>query len=317
MSFRLFIYYCAVCGAWAAVLGWVLSRVVGHFVTNVLLCALLQGLCLGVLVVVGLSVVDALGNLHPVQAPRIAIAAGVGLVGSLAGAALGQLLYNATSLDAVRAAGLVVGWTMTGLLIGASLGVAELVQGITRGAVRKLVNGVLGGTLGGLLGGILYLFFGLVLGWIFGRSSDQLRSSSAVGYVTLGGCIGLFIGLAQVVLKEAWVKVESGFRAGREMILSKPETTLGRAEGSDMGLFQDPLVEKVHARIVHQGGRYLLADAGSASGTWLNDVPVTEPMPLTSGDAIRLGNTVLRFGERRAAAEDGKRSRRRKRKTAG
>ena len=60
-----------------------------------------------------------------------------------------------------------------------------------------------------------------------------------MGFVALGMCIGLLIGLAQVILKEAWVRVEAGFRAGREMILSKPEVTIGRAESCDIGLFGD------------------------------------------------------------------------------
>ena len=29
------------------------------------------------------------------------------------------------------------------------------------------------------------------------------------------------IGLAQVILKEAWIKVDAGFRAGRELILHR------------------------------------------------------------------------------------------------
>jgi MFS family permease len=303
MSFRLFTYYCAVCGAWAAVLGWALSRVVVHDDTESFVQALLDGGCLG-LIVIGLSVVDALGNLSPGQTgrmtARVGIAVILGLLGSLIGAALGQALYSAIRLPVVK----IVGWTVTGLLIGAALGAAEIVQGMiasgsrARVSRRKLASGVLGGTLGGLLGGGLYLLFGLVLGVVFKKSPGELRSSSAVGYLTLGTCIGLFIGLAQVMLKEAWVKVEEGFRAGRELILSKDETTIGRAEGCDIGLFRDPLVEKLHARIVRQKSWYLLVDAGSPSGTLLNGQPVTEPTGLRSGDLIRLGNSVLRFGER-------------------
>ena len=78
----------------------------------------------------------------------------------------------------------------------------------------------------------------------------------------LGVCIGLLIGLAQVILKEAWIKVEAGFRAGRELMLTKDETTIGRAEGCDLGLFGDNTIEKLHARIVLKNNRYLLEDAG-------------------------------------------------------
>jgi pSer/pThr/pTyr-binding forkhead associated (FHA) protein len=116
--------------------------------------------------------------------------------------------------------------------------------------------------------------------------------------VVLGVCIGLFVGLAQVILKEAWVRVEAGFRPGRELILAKDEVTIGRAETCDIGLFGDASIERLHARILQQGHRYLLADTGSAAGTFVNEQRITEPTPLRSGDSIRVGKSVMRFRER-------------------
>jgi pSer/pThr/pTyr-binding forkhead associated (FHA) protein len=92
--------------------------------------------------------------------------------------------------------------------------------------------------------------------------------------------------------------VDQGFRKGREQILAKQEITIGRAESCDIGLFGDMAVERVHCKIVRQGNQYLLVDAGSTSGTYVNDVRVVQPHPLRSGDAIRLGRCLLRFGER-------------------
>src|SRR5262249_24554584 len=139
----------------------------------------------------------------------------------------------------------------------------------TRGARRKVLNGLLGGAAGGLLGGLLLLLLGF--GWklALGEMARDFWSPSATGFVGLGLCIGLLIGRAQVILKEAWVKVESGFRAGGELILSKPATTIGRAESSDVGLFGDNTVEKTHARILQEGDRYLLEDADTPGGTFL------------------------------------------------
>src|SRR5262249_50329502 len=119
-----------------------------------------------------------------------------------------------------------------------------------------------------------------------------------IGFVILGMCIGLLIGLAQILLKEAWVKVEAGFRAGREMILSKPETTIGRAEACDIGLFGDAKAEKLHAKILQQENSYLLDDVGTPGGTYLNGSKIQGPTPLHSGDEIRVGNSVLRFREK-------------------
>ena len=57
-----------------------------------------------------------------------------------------------------------------------------------------------------------------------------------------------------------------------KLILAKPEITIGRSEGCDIGLFGDPDVDRLHARILHQGDEYLVADAGSAAGTFVNDL---------------------------------------------
>ena len=119
-----------------------------------------------------------------------------------------------------------------------------------------------------------------------------------MGFVALGMCIGLLVGLAQVILKEAWIKVEAGFRAGREMILAKEKTSVGRAEGVDIALFGDAGVEKLHANIVMEGGRYFLVDSTTPGGSFVNDQRVNGRMPLSSGDIIRMGRSILRFYER-------------------
>jgi predicted component of type VI protein secretion system len=116
-------------------------------------------------------------------------------------------------------------------------------------------------------------------------------------------CIGLLIGLAQVILREAWLRVEAGFRKGREVILAKPEITIGRAESCDVGLFGDPQIEKLHARICQDGDHYVLHDEGA--GTYVNDEPVYGSRILHSGDAIRMGKSVLRFGERQKQTSSG------------
>src|SRR5207248_1791394 len=96
-----------------------------------------------------------------------------------------------------------------------------------------------------------------------------------------------------------------GVAAGRGRLPRRPradpdqgETTIGRAEACDLGLFGDPAVERLHARIVLRADGYLLADAAGGGRTLLNDRPVTGPTPLRDGDVIRVGQSVLRFGER-------------------
>jgi hypothetical protein len=177
-------------------------------------------------------------------------------------------------------------------------------------AIRKVINGIIGGAIGGAIGGSINAFMDNIPWFPMEATADNNFSPPttfkmampkfflALGLVILGMCIGLLIGLAQVLLKEAWVRVEQGFRAGREMILSKPDTTVGRAESCDIGLFGDNGIEKMHARIVLRGDRYMLVDVNSPGGTFLNGQKITGPTPLSSGDMIGVGRSMLRFEER-------------------
>ena len=301
MSFRLFIWYCSLCGGCAAYVGWALGRVASP--ESSVMQAAVKGMFLGMMVALSLGLIDALWSLHWAQVHRIGarvlVAVAVGAVGGFLGGLVGQALYRFRHWSVF----LIFGWAMTGLLIGAAPGVFDVLARLMReedigGALRKIVNGVLGGFLGGLLGSVLFLMLQSVWGLVFRDRVEDFWSPSATGFVALGMCIGLLIGLAQVILKEAWVKVEAGFRPGRELILSKPEVVIGRAESCDVGLFGDNTVERTHARILRKGRQYLLDDAGTAGGTYLNGERVAGPTPLRAGDLIQVGRCVLRFGER-------------------
>jgi hypothetical protein len=316
MSFRLFIYYCALCGAWAALLGWGLGRGAGAFlgmspdrigddVAKKIADAGIKGFCLGLFVSFALALLDSFLNLSSARQAmqalaRVIVGVVVGSIGGMMGGMFGQLLYGKNGLGLF----LIMGWTLTGLLIGLSIGVFDIALRLMRqedigGALRKLRNGAIGGTVGGVLGAVLLL--GIHQGWsrIFAdKPANHLWSPSSTGFVALGMCIGLLIGLAQIILKEAWIRVETGRRAGKEMILAKKEFILGRAESCDLGLFGDNQIEKQHAKIVRSGNRYYLEDLDTPAGTYLNGRKISEPMPLKNGDAIRLGNCTLRFGER-------------------
>jgi hypothetical protein len=302
MSFRLFIYYCALCGGWAALVGWAVGRLPN--IQNPIPSDGIKGMCLGMLVAFGLGLVDALWNLSTKQlgqiSLRVLVAVLVGCVGGLMGGVFGSWLYSLTELNLF----LIFGWTLTGFLIGASVGVFEILSGLVlqqelSGSWKKLFHGTLGGTVGGLLGGVLYVLLNTAwLGLFENKDPDYLWSPGSTGFVALGVCIGLLIGLAQVIFKEAWIRVESGFRAGREKILAKGEITIGRAEACDVGLFGDNTVERLHARILKKGNDFYLLDAGSAGGTFLNGRPVQRPELLHNGDAIQVGHCLLRFGER-------------------
>ena len=311
MSFRWFIYYCAVCGGCAAFVGWALGKY-PSLNPSVLLDAL-KALCVGLMLGVVLSLIDSLATFSWGQVFIIAsrvLTAGIvgGFAGFLGGLITGGVTRNLNVLP-LQVAGQILGWTLTGLLIGASVGVFDLLLAVlqandVRGALRKVVHGLSGGALGGLLGSLLYLLLYGALGGLFGDKVDldRMWTPSAAGFVALGLCIGLLIGAAQVILKEAWVKVEEGSRPGRELIVSKGEIVIGRAESCDVGLFGDNTVERTHARILRRNDGYLLVDADTPGGTYLNGLRIQEPTPLQSGDEIRVGKNRLRFNERRKQA---------------
>src|SRR5438093_2204419 len=160
MSFRLFIYYCALCGGWSGLAGWLIGRVVSRDILDEggarVRQAGIRGLFLGLMVALGLSLVDALWNLTLRRwaqvALRVLVAVLVGAVGGLIGGMLGQFLLG---LNEVL---FIFGWTLTGLLVGASIGVYEILAGLMRQENvalprRKLIKCLSGGAAGGLLGG--------------------------------------------------------------------------------------------------------------------------------------------------------------------
>ncbi|MFO0878115.1 MAG: FHA domain-containing protein [Gemmataceae bacterium] len=302
MSFRWYIYYCALLGGCAGYLGWALGRCVPF--EHHLLQAPLRGMFVGLCIAVVLTLVDWLWNFRTGAFAdnfgRLLLAGVAGALGGVVGGFLGQLLYSLTQ----QILFVLLGWTGTGMLIGAGPGLFDLV--VRRGtggeqprpARRKVINGILGGTLGGFLGALVYL---LLLGaWrlVFSNRVDDFWTPTATGFIALGMCIGLMIGLAQVLLKTAWITVVSGFRAGREWVLSRGEMTIGRAEGSDIPLFGNSAAEKEHARLILREGDYYIEDLNTPQGTFVNGERVNRPRLLRHGDLIEIGRSSLRFGER-------------------
>ncbi len=305
MSFRVFVYYCALCGGWAAFVGWLLGAwLVPRSDDNLVGQMGIIAMFLGMMIAIGLGLVDALWVLPWRRAGqislRVLVAVIIGGVGGLAGGVAGQYLYGLTG----RILLLTVAWLVVGILCGASVGSYEMLASMVthkdqKGARAKFLKCLLGGTVGGAIGSLFFLLFRQsFIGVFSGKQEGALFSPRAIGFVALGACIGLLVGLAQVILKEAWVRVEEGYRAGREMILAKEKTSVGRAEGTDIALFGDAGVEKLHAHIVVADGRFVLEDNGTPGGTFVNEQRVHGRTPLQSGDLIRMGKSVLRFYER-------------------
>jgi hypothetical protein len=284
MSFYRLIFYSAVIGGWAAFAGWLISELVllrrAHEFGLVPL--FLTAAVVGALVAGALNILAGAANGQwKQQLPRALLGAGGGFVGGALGGLFGALIYQLYAAAFTRA----LGWTVMGLAIGC-------VEGIYDRSAKKIRNGLIGGSIGGFAGGLL---FDPVHAWI---GSDM--SSRATAFVILGMFIGLFIGLAQVILKDAWLTVLAGFRPGRQLILTSPETWLGTSEKAQLPFiaFGAKGVEPIHLRILRrQDGGFVLQDNNSRTGTLVNGVRLQAPVLLQNGDMIQLGPNVVRFSE--------------------
>jgi diguanylate cyclase (GGDEF)-like protein len=86
----------------------------------------------------------------------------------------------------------------------------------------------------------------------------------------------------------------SGLEAGRVCPLEAAETTLGR-DPKCTHAFDEASLSRIHARVVRTAGLYVLVDAQSRNGVYVNDAKV-DRTTLADGDRVRLGSAVaLRF----------------------
>lgn len=230
----------------------------------------------------------------------------VGLVGGLLGLFFGQMFFGSLYKDPRSSIGFsalgplffvwnvvvrAIGWALIGLFIG-------LVQGLPSGSSKAARHGALGGFIGGLLGGMLFE----VVPYILPPGIERVGViSRGISMTVTGASIGFFIGLVPNLLKQAWVRVVQGRNEGKEYIITKPRTTIGRDELSDLGLFGDRSIAPVHALIELQNGRHVIRDAGTQVGTLVNGQRVTEAV-LRDGDLIQIGSMRLEFHEKATAS---------------
>jgi DNA-binding winged helix-turn-helix (wHTH) protein len=80
--------------------------------------------------------------------------------------------------------------------------------------------------------------------------------------------------------------------------LDRELITIGRSSSCDVVLPYS-IVSRLHARIALEHDRYILSDAGSANGTYLDGEPVVGDRQLSTDDEIWLGSheVVLRFSD--------------------
>ncbi|HNK63707.1 MAG TPA: FHA domain-containing protein [Anaerolineales bacterium] len=86
--------------------------------------------------------------------------------------------------------------------------------------------------------------------------------------------------------------MRSGPTPGVTFPLEGEQLTIGRDSNNGVAI-NDAEISRKHARLMFQGGKYVLEDLGSTNGTFVNGQRLTGPVVLKSGDVISLGEQIV------------------------
>lgn len=107
-----------------------------------------------------------------------------------------------------------------------------------------------------------------------------------------------------VILPRVWLEVIKGPDLGQRLLVFGKEVIIGRdSKVAQIPLRNDPMASRAHARLfVNEQGLYMVEDLGSASGTLVNGIHITEPITIQSADVLGIGSTELAFHDSRAGS---------------
>lgn len=105
----------------------------------------------------------------------------------------------------------------------------------------------------------------------------------------------VIVDLDEIKSGTAILVVRSGEDEGQHFVLSEAVTTIGRHVDSSIVL-DDITVSRRHSEIHHSDGRFLVKDAGSLNGTYVNQKRV-DVEQLNQGDELQVGKFHLVFLE--------------------
>ena len=93
--------------------------------------------------------------------------------------------------------------------------------------------------------------------------------------------------------EKAMILIARGANRGSRFLVTGEGATVGRSASSSIFL-DDITVSRTHATISKDGNSFVLKDAGSLNGTYINNISVTEHV-LVSGDEFQIGKFHLLF----------------------
>ncbi|NOK85699.1 MAG: hypothetical protein GFH27_549367n14 [Chloroflexi bacterium AL-W] len=92
----------------------------------------------------------------------------------------------------------------------------------------------------------------------------------------------------------ALVEADDQYITTGEVFPLLPLTTFGRAQSNTVPI-DDTFASSEHARVYLRDGQWWLEDRHSRNGTTLNNLPVREPIIMTQGDIVGIGETRFRL----------------------
>lgn len=93
--------------------------------------------------------------------------------------------------------------------------------------------------------------------------------------------------------EKAMILIARGANKGSRFLVTSEGATIGRSSTSSIFL-DDVTVSRSHATISKSEGNFILRDAGSLNGTYINNISITEHA-LVSGDEFQIGKFHLLF----------------------
>ena len=90
----------------------------------------------------------------------------------------------------------------------------------------------------------------------------------------------------------ARLTIKAGPGSGKVVELAQQEVVIGRAAPASL-VIPMPDISRRHARVIFQGGNYVLEDLGSSNGTFINGQRLQQPQVLADGVEIQLGAEVF------------------------
>ena len=86
--------------------------------------------------------------------------------------------------------------------------------------------------------------------------------------------------------------MRSGPTPGVTFPLEGEQLTIGRDSTNGVAI-NDAEISRKHARMMFQGGKYVLEDLGSTNGTFVNGQRLAGPVVLKPGDVVSLGEQIV------------------------